>query len=231
MVKAERVGHDSREKVAAALLADDFDQPGSEIMQLPPVRAINSLFSLLYHGDTTIKSRAVRLLGMNVARLAETDMEGARNVVRRLMWNLNDESGGIGWGSPEALGEILARHEGLAREYAHILLSYARRDGNYIENEVLQRGLIWAVSRLWGSRPEVLGDLKQHLRLYLESGDAAVRGLAAELAGRLGDKDACDRLILLLGDDSLYDSPMEEERGLKRRVNDSARAALARLGC
>jgi len=40
--------------------------------------------------------------------------------MRRLMWNLNDESGGIGWGNPEAMGEILACHEALANEYAPI---------------------------------------------------------------------------------------------------------------
>jgi len=32
-------------------------------------------------------------------------------------------------GSPEAMGEILAAHSGLAQEYAVILLSYAREEG------------------------------------------------------------------------------------------------------
>jgi len=36
------------------------------------------------------------------------------------MWSLNDESGGIGWGAPEAMGAIMARHTGLADEYANI---------------------------------------------------------------------------------------------------------------
>ncbi len=63
-------------------------------------------------------------MGRVAADLADRDMESARVVVRRLMWNLNDESGGIGWGSPEAMGEIMACHEGLAEEYSCILISF-----------------------------------------------------------------------------------------------------------
>ena len=55
-------------------------------------------------------------MGAVVAHLAEKDMESARVVMRRLMCSLNDESGGIGWGAPEAMGEIIASHEGLASE-------------------------------------------------------------------------------------------------------------------
>jgi len=46
------------------------------------------------------------------------------------------------------MGEILAAHNGLAQEYAHILLSYAREEGNYLELEALQRGLLWGIGRL-----------------------------------------------------------------------------------
>ena len=44
------------------------------------------------------------------------------------MWTLNDESGGIGWGSPEVMGEILAAHKGLAEIQGRIDLDlYPRR--------------------------------------------------------------------------------------------------------
>ena len=53
---------------------------------------------------------------------------------RRLIWSLNDESGGIGWGAPEAMGEILARSEKLSCEFYCILLAYIREDGTPLEN-------------------------------------------------------------------------------------------------
>jgi hypothetical protein len=75
-------------------------------------------------------------------------MEHARIIMRRLMWTLNDESGGIGWGVPEAMAEIMINHKGLFKEYAHILMSYAEGGGNYLDHEPLKRGVIKAIERL-----------------------------------------------------------------------------------
>ncbi len=102
-------------------------------------------------------------MGMVVSNLADHDIESARVVMRRLMWNLNDESGGIGWGSPEAMGEIMARHSRLAQEFASILVSYINPDKNYIEHEILQRGVLWGIGRLAYERPEFVKDSEHFL--------------------------------------------------------------------
>jgi hypothetical protein len=93
------------------------------------------------------------------ARLAIDNMEEARVVVRTLMWNLTEECGTIGWGMPEAFGEILAQHAGLAKEFAHVLVSYIREDGNYLEFEPLQRGAVWGIARLAEAHPNLVRDL------------------------------------------------------------------------
>ena len=129
-------------------------------------------------------------MGHVVSQLADRDLEAARVIMRRLMWNLNDESGGIGWGSPEAMGEILAAHSGLAHEYVHILLSYAREDGNYIEHEALQRGLLWGIGRLSERRPELVRGAAVFLLPYLASQDGMIRGLSARIMGLLQVKEA-----------------------------------------
>ena len=132
----------------------DADAGLLELEHYPSKRIVNALLPFLYSQDEIIKWRAVTLIGIFMAYLAEEDMEAARNVMRRFMWNLNDESGGIGWGSPEAMGEILARHEELAGEYAAILLSYADKDGNYLELPMLQRGLLWGIARFSEVAPQ-----------------------------------------------------------------------------
>jgi hypothetical protein len=101
------------------------------------------------------------------------------------MWNLNDESGGIGWGSPEAMGEIMARHDGLAKEYACILVSYINEAGNFLEHEMLQRGVLWGLGRLAHARPELVRDAAAYLPLFMRSKDAVHRGLAAWVAGAI----------------------------------------------
>jgi hypothetical protein len=120
--------------------AENFNDTLLAILDLPARKVVNPLISFFCSRDAILRWRSVSALGAVVARLADENRESARVVMRRLMWSLNDESGGIGWGAPEAMGEITARHAGMAGEYGHILLSYLAEDGNYLEHEVLQRG-------------------------------------------------------------------------------------------
>jgi hypothetical protein len=161
--------------------------------------------------------------------MADEDMESARVVVRRLMWNLNDESGGIGWGSPEAMAEILTCHDGLAKEYAHILISYTREDGNYLEHKALQRGLIWGIGRLAQVSPHLLKEAVQYLFPYLESTDATVRGLAAWVMGLLEVDNAAPQLRRLKKDENQIQI-YTNRRLVNCRVMDLAEDALSRLG-
>lgn len=166
---------------------------------VPPRKVVNVLFSFLINTDPTIKWTAVTLMGTFVTKIADENIEDARVIMRRLMWNLNDESGGIGWGSPEAMGEILARHEQLSEEYSHILLSYAGEDGNYLEHEMLQRGLLWGIGRLAQKRPHLIKDSVPDIVPYLKSSDAVKRGLAIWIMGLIGglDTDAISERVLI----------------------------------
>jgi hypothetical protein len=133
--------------------------------------------------NETLKWRSVTAMGEVVGRLAETDIESARVIMRRLMWHLNDESGGIGWGCPETMGEIMARNEKLAEEFWCILISYVQPAGNFLEHQTLQRGLLWGIGRLAHARPQLLTDTVEHLHPFLQDPDPYLRGLATWAAG------------------------------------------------
>lgn len=207
----------------------DLDQALAEIERFPLRQIVNPLLSLIQSGNEKVKWGAVRATGQVVSRLADSDLESARVIMRRLMWTLNDESGGIGWGSPEAMGEILAAHSGLGREYVHILLSYAREDGNYLEHEGLQRGLLWGIGRLAEKRPELVREAARLFLPYLKSRDDVVRGLAVRLMGLLRVKDARPELQKLAEDDSSL-VLMMETRLTTIRVRDLAEEALRAIG-
>ena len=137
-----------KKQVEQLFQTSDFATALSCVAKMSARTVVNPLFGLLYHCDLQVRWFAVAAMGEVVSRLADREPESARVVMRRLMWNLNDESGGMGWGSPEAMGEIMARHPVLAREYAPILISYLNPDGNFLEHEGLQEGVLWAVGRL-----------------------------------------------------------------------------------
>ena len=161
------------------LQEEDFERAMRSLEDLPARRAVNPLFGFFCSGDALLRWRAVSGMGAVVSRLADAEMESARVVMRRLMWMLNDESGGIGWGAPEAMGEITARHAALADEFAGILVSYVRTDCNFLEHPVLQRGLLWGLGRLAHARPQMAADAVPFVEPFLESTDPSHRGHAA----------------------------------------------------
>lgn len=179
----------------------DFEKSLEKIRQLPARQVVNPLFSFFYNSDELVKWRAVAAMGAVVSNLADHDMESARVIMRRLIWNLNDESGGIGWGSPEAMGEIMARHGRLAGEYHKILISYIMPDGNYLEHEILQRGVLWGIGRLAHARPHLVKNFADLLCPYMESPDPILRGLAAWAAKPICTKRT-ESFLSRLGDDN-----------------------------
>ncbi len=207
-----------KQQVLRLLQQDDLADIETELALLQEKELINALFFGICHSDERIRWHAVSVMGGAVARLAEQDMEEARVILRRMLWSLNDESGGIGWGAPESMAEIMCRHEGLADEYVHMLISYMRpdgeeecQDGNFLEHGMLQQGLMWAVGRMAQCRREYLltRGAGHDLSPYLGSPDATVCGLAARAIGLLGCTKGVERLQELAKNDRrtvrLYD--------------------------
>jgi len=219
-----------KKRIISRLKMEPLDAVLAEVRRLPPRQAVSPLIAGLFNADGYVKWHAVSALGAVMTLLAKEDMEAARNIMRRLMWSLNDESGNIGWGVPEAMAEIMANHDGLAEEYAHILIAYMREDGSYLKLTPLQRGLMWGIGRLAEARRDLLEkwEAPAYLLPYLDSEDPEVRGLAARALGILQVEGAKGKLAVLKNDSSgvlLYDKGKFETR----IVGDLAREALASI--
>ncbi|NQU05806.1 MAG: HEAT repeat domain-containing protein [Calditrichaeota bacterium] len=105
--------------------------------------------------------------------------------MRRQIWNLTEESGGCPLGSPELMAEAMAKHRGLADEYADILVSYIIPEGNFLEFIPLQRGAVWGIGRLAEVYPELVRDAVPHLNELMKSDDDSARELACLALGKL----------------------------------------------
>jgi len=219
-------GRQLKKKLRQHLQNDPFAKELDEICGLPLKQTISPLFSFLCSTNERIKWRAVTALGKVVSDLAASDLESARVVMRRFIWNLNDESGGIGWGCPESMAEVMAQNERLADEYGCILVSYIQPEGNYLEHEILQRGVLWGVGRLAQTRPRYTRAIGEYLIPYMESKDPNLRGLAAWAAGPINGPETIPRLKELVDDPApltLYrDGKFEEPT-----VGELAREALS----
>ncbi|MCE5282095.1 MAG: HEAT repeat domain-containing protein [Deltaproteobacteria bacterium] len=215
-----------REMILSCLEAESFETVMAQASHWPPRQAVSPLIAALFREAPRVRWHAVSALGVVVAALAVTDREAARVVVRRLMWSLNDESGSIGWGAPEALAEIIAADDGLAEEYGPLLVAYLRPGGSYLELPAIQRGLMWAMSRLAETRPGLLRGLNVPAQLipYLDSKDPEIRGLAVRALGFLGDHGVAKRLSALKGDPAEF---LFYDRGTLANVTVGALAGVA----
>ncbi|MBW2180195.1 MAG: HEAT repeat domain-containing protein [Deltaproteobacteria bacterium] len=211
-------------KIFNFLGQDDLETGIDKICELPEKQAVNPLFSFLFNSDPLIKWRAVTAMGAVVSQLANKELEAARVIMRRLMWNLNDESGGIGWGSPEAMGEVLTTQKELADEYHRILISYLDPAGNYLEHQILQRGVLWGIGRFAHARPQLAkGSLPLFVPL-IDSDDPYVRGLAGWICGFYWDSKENDALRSLAEDDTIitfYHNRQLKEISISSLVNQN----------
>ena len=196
------MGIKEKRRITKLLESPDIEAVIQELRQLPVSRVINPLIGALCSSNETVRWHAITALGPIMSDLADSDMEAARVVMRRFMWSLNDESGGIGWGAPEAMAEIMAGHDRLALEYGHMLVAYMRKDGFYLELPQLQQGLMWGLARFAMVRPDLLKakEVVTYLLPYLNSLDSTVRGLAAWALGLLQAKGAIPALEKLIND-------------------------------
>lgn len=172
-------GRKTKKRVREILNINHREEALSQLMAIPDDQLVGHLFSHFYHQNELIKFRATVAMGDLGGRLAKNRIEKARIMLRRIMWNLNDESGGIGWGSPEAMGEILYQSPELAIEFKSILFSYLDPGGNFIEHEMLQRGVIWGVGTYLKKSPSDLTRQTEALLFgHLHSDDPIKRGYA-----------------------------------------------------
>jgi hypothetical protein len=215
-----------KKEVFRLLSHEDFSSALMQLSRLPGRQVINPLFSFLYHTDDIIRWHAVSAMGVVTAGLADKNMESARVIMRRLIWNLNDESGGIGWGSPESMGDIMSRSDNLAREFSKILISYVLPHGNFLEHPVLQRGLLWGLQRLSNEKPDLTRGATPFVRPFLTSPDPFHRGLAVCFAQSAGDAKALSYLEKLTRDETLI-SLYSDFCMTTHKVADLADSAIA----
>jgi hypothetical protein len=163
----------SREARAAALrLVEEYDLAGVERWAASEPLAVPALQRLLSHADDRLRGRAAEAYGAAAGALAAKAPQRVRELVRGILWNMNDESGGLLWGAPQAIGAILARVPDLCPEFGPILASF-------LDEEPFRVGTRWGLWRLAETSPVTVQNASAELLRSLRDADARVRGHAA----------------------------------------------------
>ncbi len=150
-----------KQDIRAYLAAEEFDASNIKSLplsfqELPFEKWVSPLFACLLEADP-MPLRASQLLGYAVSHIFDNDKEKARIIVRRMIWQMNEESGNIGWGIPYAFAQTLIHSKHLAKEYHKILLSYILDldvDSNYCDYAPLRIYCFNAAEMLLDAYPE-----------------------------------------------------------------------------
>ena len=156
----------------ARLLLGGFDLDAIRGWAAAEPQAVRMLQSLLFDEDELVPWRAVEALGLVAAVRARGGLEPVRELLRRTLWLMNDESGGLLWHGPQVMGAVLASVPSLCGEFAPIVESF-------LEEDPFRVGTRWALWRLAAVRPELPASVAGALIASLADRDPAVRGHAA----------------------------------------------------
>jgi hypothetical protein len=84
--------------------------------------------------------------------LREPDLyprEAVLELLRRFLWSLNDESGAVPWGVPEAMGEVLAARPEFRADFLPILCGMLTEE-EALQTGAIERGVFRALARIGG---------------------------------------------------------------------------------
>ncbi|MBW1708524.1 MAG: HEAT repeat domain-containing protein [Deltaproteobacteria bacterium] len=177
-------------------------------------RGVGALNRFLFDTDELIRWRAITALGW----VAREDPFLLEKVISRLMWTINDDSGSIGWSTPEALGEICANDSDLVEDFFPIIISK-------LEEKIFRQGVLWAMGRVAPDRPDLVDEAGDLIPAYLNDPDAGVRGAACWCLGRIPWVEAEDELERLTIDQASF-SWYEKGQLVNKTVGQMAQAAL-----
>jgi hypothetical protein len=132
----------------------------------------------LYDLDEVLRWAAIETVGKRMRRWWDAgNEEKVRIYIRTLFWSLNDESGGIGWSSAEAIAEIIAENPVLIDPYGSMMIAHC------IDEPQLLKGCMWGIGRIGGHIRETVSSFPKEMMEVFATDDIEILGLAAWAAG------------------------------------------------
>jgi len=167
---------ETKKFILHSLESNDLDAVVSFIQENR--KALSLLIRMAYDKETLAGWRAIKAVGRVAKALVKTDNEFLRITIRKLLWSLSDESGGIGWAAPELLGEIVSSDpEGFADIIPLIAEVYD------IEEQTFRPGVVYALARVAEVSPELVVNYQKVIIRSLVDKNPLIKIYALDLVG------------------------------------------------
>jgi hypothetical protein len=180
-----------KEQVRQLLNEKDFEKIAE--LSLVSSSVVRYLLSFLYSTDDLLHWRAAEALGRVADIQFRNGINDGRNIPQRLLWSLMEESGATAWPATEALGAIVHANPAAFPDFSRIIMGY-------MEDPVLQRGVLWSAKIISDKRPDLLQDFIPQIIELLSDSNPIIRGHAAWALGSMRDRKALQKLENLVDD-------------------------------
>jgi hypothetical protein len=176
-----------KKRIVRALETNDYETVRTFALQSRKVFSV--LVRLAYDKTTLIGWRAIKAIGQVSSLYVRNNYDFLRDAIRKLLWSLSDESGGIGWSAPEILGEIVSADPGKMSDVIPLIA-----DIFTIEERVFRPGVLYALKKISEARPESIVPFESLVILGLVEHDPLARIYALELVCLLKERFNSDLL-------------------------------------
>jgi hypothetical protein len=147
----------------------------------------------LYDLDERVRWSAIEVAAKFMERWWHSGrQEKVRVYIRTLFWSMNEESGGIGWSSPQTIAEIIVHIPGLIDPYGSMMIAHS------IEEPPLMKGGAWGIGRLGTRIADSIEGFREKVLAVFQEDDSETLGLLAWAMGRTGYSPAVRFLEKLL---------------------------------
>ena len=170
--------HGLKKSILHSLELNDLDIVASLVKENR--RALAVLVRISYDKETLAGWRAIKAVGLAAKALVKTDHEFLRETVRKLLWSLSDESGGIGWSAPELLGEIVSADPKMFSDIVPLIAQVYE-----VEEEVFRPGVVYALARIAETAPEQVAVYQKIVIMSLAEKNPLVKIYGLKLVERL----------------------------------------------
>jgi len=177
----------------------------------------------LYDIDERLRWSAIEAAAKLMQRWWSSGLEEkVRIYIRTLFWSMSDESGGIGWSSPQTIAEIIVNIPELIEPYGSMMIAYS------IDEPALVKGGLWGIGRLGRQILDSVVFFQDKILVKFDSEDSEILGLAAWAMGEVGFHPALPFIEKLQGIQKrvrIYTGGKFEEKPLEKWV----KGAIAKI--
>lgn len=147
-------------------------------------------------GDYRLAQRwyAIEALEVLAEHFAEQNDEAYRNVLRRALWAMNDESGNVPWAAPEMMAAVIKSSPQQFGDFIKLMIT------NGLDNPMCHVGVLWSAGYLGRDNLKEIEPFLPKLQALLQSKDSEVRGYAVWCLSQLQPENLQEQLTMLEGD-------------------------------